>query len=103
MTPGLAALADERDPPMIEIDLLGAQVHQFLHAEAGVSQRQKEHPAHLSAETGLCAGPLDDDVGFGAGGSDFSEDATDIAVVEPDRRVCDARCVAADDHGATAV
>jgi hypothetical protein len=35
----LAALADERDPPSLKIDLLGAQVHQFLHAQAGVSQR----------------------------------------------------------------
>ena len=51
--PRLSALADERDPPSVKVDLLGAQVDQFLHAQAGVAQREKEHPAHLPTKTGL--------------------------------------------------
>jgi len=31
--PRFAALADERDTPSLKVDLLGAQVDQFLHAE----------------------------------------------------------------------
>ena len=51
-------------------------------------------PGHVAPRGAPTIGCLDDDVGFGAGGPDFFEDATDIAVVEPDRRVCDTRRVA---------
>jgi hypothetical protein len=34
--PGFATLADERDPPGVKIDFLGAQVHHLLEPETFV-------------------------------------------------------------------
>ena len=51
--PRLAPFPDERYPPSVEVDFLGAQGDHFLEPETCVSQGQEEHPADLPAKSCL--------------------------------------------------